>query len=234
MIRSAPASFVQSTSGATTSDVERQLVRKCANGAPRKGVWFRYTATDTFWLKVDTKGSSYEAFFVAMAGRPAPDHLVTCGETFGEVHVQKGTTYWFMVHAANPGSGGGTLRIRFAPELPPPKAWVHVNSTGVAKVRNCAARISGTAGCQGAESWLSGIAVEVVENAGTATGDAGAFHEDLLVRCGDTPISWQGDAFPDAGPFAPGPVAVRAGATAFNVDTLSSVTKDATVTLRLP
>ena len=115
----------------------------CANGAPRKGVWFRYTATDTFWLKVDTRGSSYEAFFVAMAGRPAPDHLVTCGETFGEVHVRKGTTYWFMVHAANPGSGGGTLRIRFAPELPPPKVWVHVNPTGVAKVRTGAARISG-------------------------------------------------------------------------------------------
>ena len=135
VIRSLPASFEQSTSGATTSDLERQLVGGCANGAPRKGVWFRYPATDTFWLKVETRGSSYEAVFVAMAGRPAPDHRVTCGETFGEVHVQKGTTYWFLVHAANPGSGGGTLRIRFAPELPPPKVWVHVNSTGVAKVR---------------------------------------------------------------------------------------------------
>jgi hypothetical protein len=213
----------------------------------RKGVWFKYTAGGTFRLKVSGEGSSYSVGFIMATGPASTATVVNCGPVAILQEVTKGTTYWILAFDDTAGSAGGTLRLNVTRALALPSVAVAVNR-GVAKPSTGAARIFGTASCKGQGSQLLNVSASVFQNGGTPRETFGFLNISLTVQCGNTPITWQADAFPQprfnpedpeapplpAIPFKPGPADVFASAAACNIDGCAFAEQFLTITLRTP
>jgi sugar lactone lactonase YvrE len=116
-----PASLVVTSTGSPASTVSPP----CGNQSAAKGVWMSYTAAADGTLNADTVGSTYQAIFAVYTGSPtnltnvacaaAPPGSMVRGDTILPLAaalalpVTKGTTYLFLVTAAN--SDGGKLQF---------------------------------------------------------------------------------------------------------------------------
>jgi len=246
VIGSLPFKLTQSTSGASSSDVERRLNAQCGAPVIRKAVWFKFTPGNSFRLRVSGEGSSYSVGFIVATGPPASATVVTCGPLSVIQEVTKGTSYWILAFDDTPGSAGGTLRLSVTKALPLPSVAVTVKR-GVAKPSTGAARLFGTASCKGQGSQLVFVGATLEQSSNSPTPTFGSLFIGLTVQCGNTPISWQADAFPEpifspdptqppiTTRFLPGPVNVNAQAAACNTEQqCTDATSSVIITLTRP
>lgn len=246
VVGSLPYRAQQNTGGATTSDLERGLNDQCGAPALAKGVWFKYTAGSDLRLRISAVGSSYSVGLLVTRGAPANAAVVACGGFEQIVQLAKGTTYWILAFDFTPGSAGGTLRLAAAKAAPLPSVDVTVKR-GVAKPSTGVARLFGTASCKGTGSQLVFVGGQVVQDPNSPNPVFGGFFMSLTVQCGNTPIHWQADAFPEpifgSDPtqppvptqFKPGPVSVDVQAAACNAEgQCADVTKSLSMKLTKP
>jgi LasA protease len=107
-----PFTHSSSTIGATTGS---DPTHSCGNGSRANSVWYRYNATSTRQVVVDTVGSGYNTILAVYSGSCATLTPVTCNDdhsgTQSRVTFQStpGTTYYVMASAST--AGGGALTV---------------------------------------------------------------------------------------------------------------------------
>jgi len=113
VIGTLPFRTTQDTTMATTSAVDP--VHSCTRGRDSNTVWFRWVATFTGRLRVDTFGSNYDTVLAAYTGSTSPGQELACNDDTGgtyqshiEFAVTSGQSYLIQVSDWSE-PGGGTL-----------------------------------------------------------------------------------------------------------------------------
>ena len=123
VIGTLPFRTTQDTTMATTSAVDP--VHSCSTGGRDSNtVWFRWVATFTGRLRVDTFGSNYDTVLAAYTGSTSPGQELACNDDTGgtfqsriEFAVTSGQSYLIQVSDWS-GPGGGTLVLNVRGVVP--------------------------------------------------------------------------------------------------------------------
>lgn len=112
VIEGIPFGDLVDTRSATTSTDDP--VHSCTGSQDSRSVWYKFTATSTGFITVNTFNSDYDTVLAAYNGTPGPTTEIACNDDMGGVQSEigflafAGTTYW--IEAAGYGSSpGGTL-----------------------------------------------------------------------------------------------------------------------------
>ena len=118
LIGTLPFRTTQNTAWATSSASDP--VHSCTGGRDSNTVWFRWVATFTGRLRVDTYGSNYDTVLAAYTGSTAPGPELACNDDSGgtfqsriEFAVTSGQSYLIQVSDFGlPGGGNLVLNVR--------------------------------------------------------------------------------------------------------------------------
>lgn len=214
-ITSLPFSDTVDTTEATMDADEEAAGQPCRDfGAPdiEKSVWYKFTASASITLVVDTRASNYTTGIAAYNGAPSAGTFVTCGPGRIVTSWAAGQTAYFMIFGDQPGSLGGTLRITVDEAPPPPQVSLTVDPVGAFDPASGSATISGTVTCTGVADF-SGLSGNVTQTVGRFSINGFFF---VSFTCDGTTQTWTATTTSSSGKFAGGPATVQANAFACN------------------
>jgi hypothetical protein len=105
VVSSLPFKASVDTRGATTDSQDAQVNQSCGAPVTNNSVWYKYKATKSSLLVVDSTGSDYSSGVIIAEGTPGNLSTDACAPVSTSVQTIAGSTYWILVFD-DTGSGG--------------------------------------------------------------------------------------------------------------------------------
>ncbi len=203
VVSTLPTTITESTTQATTDDLDAALNESCGAPVTNGSVWFKYTDTAGAGFVVDVSQSDFPAGVMIIEGDPtAGGSFVSCYSGATGTRGAPGTVYYVMAFSDTPDVVGGKLVATFS-KAPAPTAALTVSPRATA-FKNGSLRLTGTYSCTNAD-YGSGIEGKVVQQVGRLkiTGYVGVYE----LQCDGTVQPWEAYVTSDTGLFGGGKAA---------------------------